>query len=336
MAKIIGRGAPTSDTFGILGQEYIDELTGTRYVCTKSTHKTGTRVGEADQQCEWTPEGSGSPGSSGGGIIDVAELPTVNINENAIYRLTSSGVDMYIMTDGTYTPVKLDDIIAAVGENTNFHLQVVETLPDSLMLPDQSTMYLYIVKSTGIAYTNTGDGIFTLGSLLFEADGFDKGWSTDINSETEMGFYCVAKEITITYHACKDGVWTNLSRVANVKMTFNSLTSVAAFMAKNPTFGLIATELSGSFSLKDESTNYSIYHISSASTRKERIEDRLAAVITEFYCTQERRIIVVTIAAGITGETQTAAYINNLDGEGSKSVEFNGLDGTITCWFSTI
>ena len=65
MSKILGRGVPTEKTYGILGQEYIDTLTGERYICTKSATVTSDKVGEADHRCEWELEGSGG---TGGGL----------------------------------------------------------------------------------------------------------------------------------------------------------------------------------------------------------------------------------------------------------------------------
>lgn len=58
MAKIIGHGAPTSKTFGVLGQEYFDKDSNKVYTCTKVTHKTAYRAGEADAEYEWTVIGN--------------------------------------------------------------------------------------------------------------------------------------------------------------------------------------------------------------------------------------------------------------------------------------
>ena len=60
MAKIIGHGAPTSKTFGVLGQEYFDKDSNKVYTCTKVTHKTAYRAGEADAEYEWSIIGGGS------------------------------------------------------------------------------------------------------------------------------------------------------------------------------------------------------------------------------------------------------------------------------------
>lgn len=59
MAKIIGHGAPTSKTFGVLGQEYFDKDSNKVYTCTKVTHKTAYRAGEADAEYEWSVVGGG-------------------------------------------------------------------------------------------------------------------------------------------------------------------------------------------------------------------------------------------------------------------------------------
>lgn len=52
MAELIGHGAPTKDTLGILGQEYFDRDSNLVYTCTKVTHKTAYLAGEADFECE--------------------------------------------------------------------------------------------------------------------------------------------------------------------------------------------------------------------------------------------------------------------------------------------
>lgn len=53
MSKILGNGKPTNKTPGIVGQEYIDKLTGTSYMCTKVNHVTGDRSGESDAVYIW-------------------------------------------------------------------------------------------------------------------------------------------------------------------------------------------------------------------------------------------------------------------------------------------
>lgn len=70
MAKIIGRGAPTSKTYGILGQEYMDKLTGKRYICIKSATVTSDKAGEADHHCEWIEESVGGGASSWNDLKD--------------------------------------------------------------------------------------------------------------------------------------------------------------------------------------------------------------------------------------------------------------------------
>ena len=56
------------------------------------------------------PEGGGG----GSGIIDVTELPTENIDENAVYRVvTSTEGNIYIRRDGVTQPIA--DFAAAAG-----------------------------------------------------------------------------------------------------------------------------------------------------------------------------------------------------------------------------
>lgn len=61
MSKIIGRGAPTVNTMGAVGQEYFDKDSNITYTCVKVTHDNATTLtGEMREQCEWAPNGSGS------------------------------------------------------------------------------------------------------------------------------------------------------------------------------------------------------------------------------------------------------------------------------------
>lgn len=53
MSKILGNGKPTNKTPGIVGQEYIDKLTGTSYICTEVKHTAGLQSGESDSAYAW-------------------------------------------------------------------------------------------------------------------------------------------------------------------------------------------------------------------------------------------------------------------------------------------
>ena len=77
-STIIGVGAPTPNTPGILGQEYIDKKTGKLYKCTKVTHITAHRTGEADASYEWMIDGIGGGSSSS---IETVSGKSIMIND---------------------------------------------------------------------------------------------------------------------------------------------------------------------------------------------------------------------------------------------------------------
>lgn len=160
---------------------------------------------------EWVEVGAGG---SGGGIIDVTELPTEGIDEQSIYRVKNGGgADVYLVAQNRI--FSFAEVVSAEGggdATVTVNTQVVEALPDSLTLSDNATLtfYLYIVESTGIAYLNNRGTTMSFGEVCGD-ESLNKGWSTDIYSETEMGCYCTREIATYTYHAYKDGTWTELS-----------------------------------------------------------------------------------------------------------------------------
>lgn len=105
-------------------------------------------------------------GGTGGGdntVIDVTELPTENVDDSKIYRITQTGEGgiYFAMLDGA-TPMILT--VAEVyqlfsGRLFEFPIHEVDTLPDTMEKPDGATLTfpLYVLKSTGVAYfTNDG------------------------------------------------------------------------------------------------------------------------------------------------------------------------------------
>jgi hypothetical protein len=152
-------------------------------------------------------------GGSGGGILDVTELPTEGIDEQSIYRLKGEGsAEVYLCMDldgdGANDVMTFAEFFAMQGENGIIITHVVETLPETLIQSVGITLHFYVVKSTGIVYLDVGNGAVTAGENFGDAS-MNKGWSTDIASETEQGIYSVSLS-TYTYHACKDGKWVEL------------------------------------------------------------------------------------------------------------------------------
>ncbi|MBO5969329.1 MAG: hypothetical protein J6S14_12615 [Clostridia bacterium] len=112
--------------------------------------------------------------------------------------LPSQQVEIFCVTaQGVIT---LQEAIVMFGGNGNIAIQIVQTLPEKLIVSDANDcVYVYVVESTGVAYASfAGMSEVTAGMMVFNNDGFDRGWTTDINSITEHGVYCVRKDVIET------------------------------------------------------------------------------------------------------------------------------------------
>ena len=132
--------------------------------------------------------GYGSGGE--GGFIDVTELPTEDINEDAVYRLTEEKeLTLWLAAymEGAEFNMSLEDFFTMMGMNSTLTLTVVETLPDIMTptIPGDNIYNCYILESTGIAYISydgTSATAVPLGEEML-APGADKGW---INSADDI------------------------------------------------------------------------------------------------------------------------------------------------------
>ena len=114
-------------------------------------------------------------------------------NDNSEPSNKLEKVEIWIIIDGS--PMNYEDMAAEEGGTLNIHL--VNELPDTLIPLDMENMIMnaYVLESTGVAYTNIDGSVLTLGQMMTNQDGFDHGWTDDINSETENGVYCVRVEV---------------------------------------------------------------------------------------------------------------------------------------------
>lgn len=130
-------------------------------------------------------------GSGGGGdntVIDVESLPTENVDDSKIYRMTQEGKHTIWVAGtvmGKEANMTFAEFYASLGSNVVVVTYVVESLPDTMQPMDQSTMTvpIYILESTGVAYISTNGtsaGAITAGTMLRIADG---GW---VNSVAEI------------------------------------------------------------------------------------------------------------------------------------------------------
>ena len=122
-------------------------------------------------------------GGGGGGYIDVTELPTEDINEEAVYRLTEEKeLTLWLAAymEGAEINMPLEDFFTMAGMNSTLTLTVVSTLPDIMTptIPGDNIYNCYILESTGIAYISydgTSATAVPLGEEMLGPDS-DKGW----------------------------------------------------------------------------------------------------------------------------------------------------------------
>lgn len=182
---------------------------------------TGQHLGTPMQDAIGTPEENSSYGvelstvtrvgntiddlqpktSTGGGIIDVDELPTENINENAFYRVPQKGytnIECWIkLSGGGQTPYTLAQILSD-GETTtpNITYYFVESKPNNPIISDFGTfdpVAVYIIDDIPQVYGDIGYGNawYTVTEMMSNS-GLDipsRGRTFDIEAETEAGVY---------------------------------------------------------------------------------------------------------------------------------------------------
>lgn len=146
--------------------------------------------------------GSGG-GGTGGGIIDVAELPTEGIDEQSIYRRVIAGKISVVIVTADMSQIVRDD-----GETVRIY--VVDTIPSTIPESTEECFVIYIEKAAGVSYINFGGQTVTLGQMMLGADGYDKGWTTDTINLTDMGVYAYDPGETHTYQAYKNQKWVEI------------------------------------------------------------------------------------------------------------------------------
>ena len=106
---------------------------------------------------------------------------------------------------------RIEDYLGGIYINITVSIECVETLP-RILTPSSfehgGFVYLYVLKSTGIVYCNIGDGTITLGQYLYGSNGYDRGLG--LYFDKGNGIYCSVESLQ-TYHAHKNGVWTEFS-----------------------------------------------------------------------------------------------------------------------------
>lgn len=182
---------------------------------------TGASLDDMPRFISDIPQEGGSGGA--GGIIDVTELPTSNIDTNAVYRVTENvqleKTEIYIRTylDGQNMVITAQQYLAYLGVPTVPNIYVVDALSGLKTTDIQyfTEVNIYILRSDGICYINApaAGGIITLGLMGFQKTGYDKGFTENAYEETEYGVYTTieAYKEVIRYFVRKGGKWEELS-----------------------------------------------------------------------------------------------------------------------------
>lgn len=165
--------------------------------------------------------GGGSGGS--GGIIDVTELPTTNIDVNAVYRVTESfqtNINEAYCVDYVGTVRTAKQLLENMGVPTTPSYYIVDELPSDMKASDVNAfteLNAYILKTDGKVYFYVNSlGIITMGILVFQDTAYDKGSTDDVSAETEMGIYTTfeAYEQIERWYIRENGAWKEVSSTA--------------------------------------------------------------------------------------------------------------------------
>lgn len=151
--------------------------------------------------------GSGGGGNSGGsGIIDVTELPTENIDENAVYKMSveaDESVEVWVVDSTKNRVAPFEDIFASMLQTAVYSpKQVVDELPSapSPMVFDGAngtvTIPLYILRESGEPYLSQ-DGT-TCTSLSFMGMTYRRK-ITNLDDATADGVYTILGESHTAY-----------------------------------------------------------------------------------------------------------------------------------------
>lgn len=138
-------------------------------------------------------------------VVDVDELPTENIDEGKIYRVTeeSSVVDVYVYTDQIRTLHEFAQTLGAPPESC-FTYHIVESCPETLILSDDATFnyHVYIILKTGESYVTFNNAEFYQFMADYNGIPLDdyRGAISDVSEITEPGYYyCVTRNIRTVY-----------------------------------------------------------------------------------------------------------------------------------------
>lgn len=132
--------------------------------------------------------GSGGGECSGEHIIEVDELPTENIDEGAVYKVSKTNL-VSVAAVSTAEEVAYPDILGMLGLMPNYY--IAKTLPESGAEND----VCYVEDDDIYFYT---EGAFVSLSTMFDGMPFI-GTITDLSEATQDGYYAVLGEVANYY-----------------------------------------------------------------------------------------------------------------------------------------
>lgn len=156
---------------------------------------------------------------SSGGIIDVTELPTENIDENAVYKVVFNQEQQVYAVIGSqiYTAEQY-----AASSGMGCYIYYVDELPSTLK-ETMTDLHLYVVSSNGIGYINfMGYSVSSIGQIILGSAEYDRGYTDNISTETLDGIYVTREINKEDWFIRESGEWKRISpdiQMKNVNLT---------------------------------------------------------------------------------------------------------------------
>lgn len=151
--------------------------------------------------------------AAGGGIIEVDELPTENVQTDVLYKVNKvTDIDVYCSEgEGAYN-IKM--VMANMNPNCNLVYYLVEEQPTNPEISDFATfsqLHIYIINDIPYFYGNLGYGnmwlpVSTVFTQLTSIELQDKGYVYSVEDCVEAGIY-------VTYRKSTYGIATDKQKL---------------------------------------------------------------------------------------------------------------------------
>jgi hypothetical protein len=185
-------------------------------------------------------------GGSGGGIIDVTELPTEGIDEQSIYRVENATAEWWLYESGYKG--NFGELIAQEKGGT-LTMLVCDELPQTFVVSTQTAFTVYVMRNNGEMYVSLDGTTATLFLDLLASMGMgQKPFHGAVGSQDEMteeGYYTLITA-TQTYHACKGGNWFEFADQKGIAMksvecaSFDEVyTAISSILSSNPFISIV-------------------------------------------------------------------------------------------------